>query len=133
MTLISCCCMQVGLGCARLEEALGLLEEGGGAALAPKLAAELRNGLRGLKPRAVLERLKVSSSHHGCTCWFSDFAVHAQSRFPYCNSKLPRNQRQHNTTRDRPIESATFRRPAAKSNHGDLQDILVEDTEFWNR
>lgn len=53
------CGWQVGLGCAHLEEALGLLEEAGFPPGMSKLASEIQEGLRELKPHCVLEHLKV--------------------------------------------------------------------------
>ena len=52
---------QIGLGCAHLEEALTLLEEAGFSPGMSKLASEIQEGLRELKPHCVLEHLKVCS------------------------------------------------------------------------
>lgn len=50
---------QVGLGCAHLEEALALLEKAGFVPGMSKLASEIQDGLRELKPHCVIEHLKV--------------------------------------------------------------------------
>ena len=53
--------VQIGLGCAHLEEALTLLEDAGFSPGMSKLASEIQEGLRELKPHCVLEHLKVCS------------------------------------------------------------------------
>ncbi|KAK9849132.1 hypothetical protein WJX84_011187 [Apatococcus fuscideae] len=50
---------QAAAGCARLEEALGLLRGIGSPALAPLLADEIDGALRELQPQCVLEHLKL--------------------------------------------------------------------------
>ncbi len=53
---------QAAAGCARLEEALGLLRGIGSPSLAPLLADEIDSALRELQPQCVLEHLKVDTS-----------------------------------------------------------------------
>lgn len=50
---------QVSAGCARMEEALLLLSDGGAPPLAPALQHEIRESLQTLKPQCVLDHLKV--------------------------------------------------------------------------
>lgn len=50
---------QAAAGCARLEEALGLLRSLGSPPLAPVLADEIDSALQELQPQCVLEHLKV--------------------------------------------------------------------------
>ena len=50
---------QAAAGCARLEEALGLLRGVASPPLAPLLADEIDSALRELQPQCVLEHLKV--------------------------------------------------------------------------
>jgi hypothetical protein len=56
------------LGCAHLEEALALLEEAGLAGGMSKLATEIQEGLRQLKPDCLIEHLKVNTLA-SVICW----------------------------------------------------------------
>ncbi len=51
--------VQIRLGCAHLEEALALLGQAGLTGGMSKLAVEIREGLRQLKPDCLIEHLKV--------------------------------------------------------------------------
>eukprot|EP00884_Botryococcus_braunii_P003125 jgi/Botrbrau1/12813/Bobra.20_1s0004.1 len=53
---------EVRIGCARLEEALALLRDGGNPPLAPGLEADIMGALRELRAACVLEQLKLSLS-----------------------------------------------------------------------
>eukprot|EP00891_Asterochloris_glomerata_P007485 jgi/Astpho2/7485/Aster-x1440 len=50
---------QTTAGCARLEEALSTLRDGGSPALAPTLQADIRQSLQELRPHCVLDQLKL--------------------------------------------------------------------------
>ncbi|KAL3148377.1 hypothetical protein ABBQ38_013833 [Trebouxia sp. C0009 RCD-2024] len=50
---------QVAAGCARMEEALLLLNDGGAPPLAPALQQEIQESLHDLKPQCVLDHLKL--------------------------------------------------------------------------
>jgi len=54
-------CGQIRLGCAHLEEALALLDQAGLTGGMSKLAVEIQEGLRQLKPDCLIEHLKVRS------------------------------------------------------------------------
>ena len=51
---------QVSAGCARMEEALVLLSDGGAPPLAPALQEEIQASLQELRPQCILDHLKVS-------------------------------------------------------------------------
>ena len=51
--------VQVAAGCARMEEALVLLNDGGAPPLAPALQQEIQDSLQDLQPQCVLDHLKV--------------------------------------------------------------------------
>ncbi|DBB13664.1 TPA: hypothetical protein ACH3X3_000683 [Trebouxia sp. C0006] len=51
---------QVSAGCARMEEALMLLNDGGAPPLAPALQQEIHDSLQDLRPQCILDHLKLS-------------------------------------------------------------------------
>lgn len=51
--------LQVSAGCARMEEALVLLNDGGAPPLAPALQQEIHDSLQDLRPQCILDHLKV--------------------------------------------------------------------------
>ena len=57
---------RVSVGCAQMEEALQLLQDGGSPPLAPVLAAEIQEALEELKPAYVLDQLQVCSTDKSC-------------------------------------------------------------------
>ena len=56
------CTRQVAAGCARMEEAMLLLNDGGAPLLAPALQQEIQESLHDLKPQCVLDHLKVPAT-----------------------------------------------------------------------
>lgn len=79
MTIVTqhiCFTLQVAAGCARMEEALLLLNDGGAPLLAPALQQEIQESLQDLKPQCVLDHLKVlatmlccPTAHAHCSCF----------------------------------------------------------------
>ena len=58
-TFVHCFPLQVAAGCARMEEAVLLLNDGGAPPLAPALQQDIQESLHDLKPQCVLDHLKV--------------------------------------------------------------------------
>ena len=61
-TWVHCVQTQVAAGCARMEEALLLLNDGGAPLLAPALQQDIQESLHDLKPQCVLDHLKVATA-----------------------------------------------------------------------
>ena len=65
------CPLQIRLGCAHLEESLELLGRAGLTGGMSKLAVEIREGLRQLKPDCLIEHLKVGTRGSRMPLWWS--------------------------------------------------------------